>query len=472
MTRTTLSVLPLALLTVGALSACSGKKPQQAKPAIPVAVATVHRASVPVVLPANGIVAPIQTVQVSTQVDGIIKRVNFREGQDVTQGDVMFEIDQTAYRAAFNQAKAALAKDIATELYDSVEAVRYNELVTKDYVTKEQAGQFEATYLSQIAIVASDSAAVAAARFNLDNSTIRAPISGRTGNLLVREGNLVHAAAGTSLVLINQIHPIYVQFYLPATSLPDIQKYSAQNKLTVTAYQTTTAPSAPALTPADPPGDAPRGTAVTPNAAGGASPSGPPAIPGQASGPPSGGHHHRSADTSGGPIPTDSATNLNPGLAGGPPGGDVTGVSNANAIPTGPGIDGTLTFINNQVDTATGTVLLKATFPNEKGSLWPGEFVAANLHLYTEQNALVVPAAAVVTGQQGVYVFVVDPTANTVTQRAIIVGRQTINAVVINSGLAEGERVVTDGQSRLQNGAKVSVRALATAQASSTGSVQ
>jgi multidrug efflux pump subunit AcrA (membrane-fusion protein) len=470
MTRTTLSVLPLALVTVGALSACSGKKPQQAKPAIPVAVATVHRASVPVVLPANGIVAPIQTVQVSTQVDGIIKHVNFHEGQDVTQGEVMFEIDQTAYRAAFNQARATLAKDIATKLYDSVESVRYNELVVKDYVTKEQAGQFEATYLSQIAIVASDSAAVASAKFNLDNSTIRAPISGRTGNLLVREGNLVHAASGTSLVLINQIHPIYVQFYLPATSLPDIQKYSGQNKLTVTAYQTTTAPNTPPA-PADPPGDAAKGTPVTPNAANGAS--GPPAIPGQSSGPPSGGHHHRSADTSGGPIATDSATNLNPGLAGGPPGGDVTGVSNANAIPTGPGIDGTLTFINNQVDTATGTVLLKATFPNEKGTLWPGEFVAANLHLYTEQNALVVPAAAVVTGQQGVYVFVVDPAANTVSQRNVIVGRQTLNAVVINRGLSEGERVVTDGQSRLQNGAKVSVRALATAQAaSSTGSVQ
>ena len=76
------------------------------------------------------------------------------------------------------------------------------------------------------------------------------------------------------------------------------------------------------------------------------------------------------------------------------------------------------------------------------------------------------------TGQQGVYVFVVDPTANTVSQRSIVVGRQTTNAVVIISGLSEGERVVTDGQSRLQNGAKVSVRALATASASSTGSMQ
>jgi multidrug efflux pump subunit AcrA (membrane-fusion protein) len=455
-----------ACLTAGALAACGQKAPPKQKPAIPVAVATAHRAAVPVVLPANGIVAPIQTVQVSSQVDGIIKHVNFHEGEDVRQGQVMFEIDQTPFVAAYNQAKAALAKDIATKSYDSAETLRYDQLVAKDYVTKEQAGQFEATYLSQVAVVASDSAAVATAKFNLDNSTIRAPISGRTGNLLVREGNLVHSASGTSLVLINQIHPIYVQFYLPATALPDIQKYSAQNKLQVTAYQSAIQPgNASPATNSDPPGDAAQGTPVSPTQGGATT-----------NGPPSGSHHRRSADTSGGgggsQIP-DSVQNLNPGLGGGPPGGGVTGVS-TNVVPTGPGIDGTLTFINNQVDTATGTVLLKATFENSTGALWPGEFVAANLHLYTQQNALIVPSSAVMTGQQGVYVFVVDPKANTVQQRQVVVGRTTTNAAVINSGLSDGERVVTDGQSRLQNGMKVTVRALATAPPTGTpqGSMQ
>jgi multidrug efflux pump subunit AcrA (membrane-fusion protein) len=438
------------------VAACGKKAPQRQRPPVPVAVATAHRAAVPVILPANGIVAPIQTVQVSSQVDGIIKKVNFHEGQDVEQGQVMFEIDKTAYAAAYNQAKATLAKDIATMLYDSAEAVRYNELVVKDYVTKEQAGQFQATYLSQVATVAADSANLASAKFNLDNSTIRAPISGRTGNLLVREGNLVHGAAGTELVLINQIHPIYVQFYLPATSLPDIQKYNAKGKLTVTVYQSAIQPSTPAqpTVNSDPPGDdGPQGTSVN----------GPPQISGGAN--PSGGHHRHggaaggdSANANANPIP-DSVQNLNPGLGGGPPGGGVTGQS-ANQIPTGPGIDGTLTFVNNQVDTATGTVLLKATFENLSGALWPGEFVAANLHLYTEENALVVPASAVMTGQQGVYVFVVDPKANTVKQRPVVVSRSTSNAAVIASGLADGDRVVTDGQSRLQNGSKVMVRGL------------
>jgi RND family efflux transporter MFP subunit len=188
-------------------------------------------------------------------------------------------------------------------------------------------------------------------------------------------------------------------------------------------------------------------------------------------GAPSGGHHRRGADsgaTAGagagagaGAIP-DSIQTLNPGLGGGPPGGGVTTVS-TNAVPSGPGIDGTLTFINNQVDTATGTVLLKATFENASGALWPGEFVLANLHLTTQQDALVVPVSAVMTGQQGVYVFVVDPKANTVQQRPVVVGRTTTNRAVISSGLAEGDEVVTDGQSRLQNGSKVTVRAIASA---------
>jgi membrane fusion protein, multidrug efflux system len=468
MTRSTVSSvcrLAAAALAMGALAACAKKAPPKQKPAIPVAVATASRAAVPIVLPANGIVAPIQTVQVSSQVDGIIRHVYFHEGQDVKQGDIMFEIDRTAYLAAYNQAKATLAKDIATMKYDSVENVRYNELVAKDYVTKEQAGQFEATYLSQVATVVSDSAAIANAKFNFDNSLVRAPITGRTGTLLVREGNLVHGAAGTELVLINQIHPIYVQFYVPAANLPDIQKYSAQGKLAVTAYQSAIQPNGPTSVSNsnnDPPGDNPQGTTVTPGDPGGGAPSGPP----------SGSHRRRGADTGASAIP-DSVQTLNPGLGGGPPGGGVTTVS-TNTIPTGPGIDGTLTFINNQVDTATGTVLLKATFENSSGALWPGEFVLANLHLTTQQNALVVPVSAVMTGQQGVYVFVVNRQANTVQQRPVIVGRTTTNRAVINSGLSEGDEVVTDGQSRLQNGSKVTVRAVASGPppSSPTGSMQ
>ena len=124
---------------------------------------------------------------------------------------------------------------------------------------------------------------------------------------------------------------------------------------------------------------------------------------------------------------------------------------------------GTLSFVNNAIDTTTGTVLLKATFANEKSLLWPGEYVATVLRLYVQQNALVVPPQAVMNGQQGTYVFVVDTKSNTAQQRAVVIQRSSDTLDVISSGVSEGEHVVTDGQSRLQNGSQVNVRALTNA---------
>jgi multidrug efflux pump subunit AcrA (membrane-fusion protein) len=458
----------LAMIALAAATACTKKAPTRERPPVPVAVATVHQAAVPIDLSANGIVSPIQTAQVSSQVDGIIQHVLFREGQDVTQGQVLFQIDPTAYRAAYAQAKANLARDIATMIYDQAEVVRYDSLVAKDYVTKEQADQERATAGSAVATVVADSALVASAKFNLDNSTIRAPISGRTGNLLVREGNLVHGASGTPLVLINQIHPIYVAFYVPSTSLADIQKYARAGAVPVTVYQTS-AQAGPPGGPAT--GDAPQGTSVsrTPRAAAGGPPSarhhapaGDPTTSGAAGG--AGGGAGGGGTIAGGTGDQTSGDTTGMGGGGGgsgPPGGGVTDVAD-NSVPSGPGISGTLTFVNNAVDTATGTVLVKGTFANQQSELWPGEFVATSIRLSVQQNALVVPPAAIMTGQQGTYVFVVDPTANTVKQQTVVVGRTTSTVAVINSGLAAGDRVVTDGQSRLQNGAKVAVRAITT----------
>jgi len=477
MTRPFVRAPRLAMLALAAAAAaCSSKKAQTRgeRPPTPVAVATVHQAAVPIDLSANGIVSPIQTAQVSSQVDGIIQHVLFHEGQDVTQGQVLFQIDPTAYRAAYEQAKANLARDIATMIYAKAEVIRYDSLVAKDYVTKEQADQERATAGSAIATVVADSALVASAKFNLDNSTIRAPISGRTGNLLVREGNLVHGSAGTALVLINQIHPIYVAFYVPSSSLSDIQKYARAGAVPVTVYPSSAQPAA--TSGAGSSGDLPAGTAVSraPAAGGGGRPSARHHAPSTAADPPAGGRRGSgAAPQAGGTAGTgDQTTGDTTGMGGGggasgPPGGGVTDVAD-NALPSGPGLSGTLTFVNNAVDTATGTVLVKATFPNQGSELWPGEFVATSVRLSVQQNALVVPPSAIMTGQQGTYVFVVDPTANTVKQQTVVVGRTTSTVAVINSGLANGDRVVTDGQSRLQNGAKVAVRAITTTASRST----
>jgi RND family efflux transporter MFP subunit len=474
------------LIAAAALAgaSCTGKKGPPPKQAIPVATTIVRRAPVPITILANGAVSPMQTANVSSQVDGIITRVNFQEGQDVQKGQVLFQIDARPYEAAYNQARANLTRDSASAAYAAIEAVRYDSLVRKDYVTKEQAGQEEATAAAAAATVQSDAALLASAKFNLDNTTVRAPIAGRTGNLLVRTGNLVHGAAATPLVLINQIHPILVQFAVPAINLPDIQKYSGKGALAVTVYQvaTPTATAPAGSTPAaDPGGDAAPGTTAVAPAASGQSPRGGGRHRGGAAGSGTAPAANGPPNLAGTPTPAaggqdpNTSANANTGATdsgnaasnstddgssgGGPPGGGVYGAA-TDVVPIGPGVAGALSFVNNAIDTTTGTVLLKATFDNPKSELWPGEYVATVLRLYIQQDAIVVPPQAVMTGQQGTYVFVVDTKTNTAQQRPVVIQRSTDSLDVISSGLSEGEHVVTDGQSRLQNGAQVNVRAL------------
>ncbi len=117
---------------------------------------------------------------------------------------------------------------------------------------------------------------------------------------------------------------------------------------------------------------------------------------------------------------------------------------------------GVLTVVDNQVDTTTGTIKLKATFPNAKLQLWPGSFVTVRLRVRTWENATVVPPVAVQRGPKGPYVFIVNDDL-TVTRRAVTVGHEDLRAVVIAEGMTPGERLVVDGASRLTDGAKISI---------------
>jgi multidrug efflux system membrane fusion protein len=378
-----------------------GSTPPQ-RGAVPVTVKQAVRTAVPYTIEANGLVMPTQLAQVAPQVDGIITRVDFREGDDVVRGQPLFQIEPSPYQAAYEQAAAALARDSATAENAQREVFRYDSLVKQDFVTHEQADQIRATAAAATATVKADRATVSTAAFNLRNTTVRAPIDGRTGALLVREGNLVHASQNTPLVVINRIKPILVRFAVPGTELPLIQRYSTQKSpLAVTAVPST-ATSTDTTTPSGTPGD----------------PAGSPAY---------------SSDT-----------------------------ISMRQMPSVPPALGTLFFIDNAVDTTTGTITLKATFPNTASTLWAGEFVATTLNLFTEQNALVVPAQAVQTGQQGTYVYVVDSTG-VARQRPVSVERVAGQVTVIASGLTEGERVVTEGQSRVTPGAKVTILASANA---------
>jgi multidrug efflux system membrane fusion protein len=351
---------------------------------------------------------------VTAQVEGIVQRVAFREGQDVVKGQVLFEIDSRPYRATHQQALANLARDRANAENAQREAQRYATLAQQDYVTREQADQQRANAASTAANVAASQAAVASARFNLDNTTIRAPISGRTGGLLVREGNLVRAAGTAPLVVINQVSPILVRFAIPSTQLPLLQRYGTTGGLVVQATPNTGLASS-----------------VDSNAAGpiGLTVGG--GDPGQSN--------------SGGPPGTSPGT---------PPAGSRPVAASSQLVALTQPEHGSLFFIDNAVDTTTGTVLLKASFPNPNRRLWAGEFVTAKLELFVEQNALVVPATAVVTGQQGPYVYVVSDSM-TVKQRPVTVERTAGSITVIAAGLRDGETIVSEGQSRLTPNAKV-----------------
>lgn len=392
----------LSQVALGALlaSACARQTEKSPRPTIPVTVASVRQADVPYTLQANGLVTPMQTAAVAPQVDGIITQVAFREGQEVTRGQVLFQIDPRPYQATYDQATANLARDKASAENAVREAQRYTDLESKGFATKEEADQQRAAAAVAQATVAADEAALESVRFDLDNATIRAPIAGRTGSLLVRVGNLVHAAGGTPLVVINQVRPILVRFSVPASELGLVRRYAAKAGLPVLATPGVALNRGGNTAVSDAPSATPLGRAAT----------------------------------------------------------DSTDPPRArSAFTAGAAAQGTLSFIDNAIDTTTGTLMLKATFPNGDEALWVGQFVTTSLRLFVEKDALVVPAQAIITGQQGLTAYVVDSTG-TAQLRRVTVERTAGGVAVIAAGLAEGERVVTDGQSRLAPGAKVTLK--------------
>jgi multidrug efflux system membrane fusion protein len=192
--------------------------------AIAVTVSAVQQKDVTISTHAIGSVQPFVTVAVKSRVDGQLLSVGFKEGEYVKEGQIIFQIDPQPFRVALQQAEANLAHDQAQ--YDNFKKTleRYVPLMKKGYVSKQEYDQAVANSKGQEAVVMADKAAVANAQLNLDYCTIRASISGRTGNLLVNSGNLVKATDASPLVVINQISPVYVAFSLPEQQLSSIQQ--------------------------------------------------------------------------------------------------------------------------------------------------------------------------------------------------------------------------------------------------------
>jgi multidrug efflux system membrane fusion protein len=206
-----------------------------AQPAVPVTTAQVVEKSVPVDVQAIGTVIAASTVAVHAQITGELTSVLFKEGDEVTEGQVLVTLDKRPLEAALAQAEATLQKDIAQAANASAQAVRYKDLLQRGIATREQVDQMTTQAAALDATVAADRANVQNAKVQLDYATISAPISGRTGLLQVHKGNLVRANDTTPIVTINRVTPVYVSFAIPESMLPEFKHYMADGSIKVEA---------------------------------------------------------------------------------------------------------------------------------------------------------------------------------------------------------------------------------------------
>jgi multidrug efflux system membrane fusion protein len=233
-----------ATAIVIAAAACGGKQQQRVQPPVPVTVGETVRKTVLVQFRAIGRVEPIANVSVRARIGGEITKVGFEEGRSVRAGDTLFVIDPRQYEAALRQAEAQLARDQALLRKAEEDVKRYADLVKKDFVTKEQYDLMVANAESLQATVAADRASADNARLQLAYCTITAPVSGRTGNLMLKVGNLVKANDDNPLVTLNQTRPIHVSFSVPAQQLPAIAARRGDRlKVTARAPESSAAPS-------------------------------------------------------------------------------------------------------------------------------------------------------------------------------------------------------------------------------------
>jgi multidrug efflux system membrane fusion protein len=230
--------LALAPILAGALlvlASCSGgATADQARGPAPVTASNAIAKDVPIVVRAIGTVEAYKTISVKVQVGGELTHMAFQEGQDVKKGAVLFEIDPRPYQATLDGALADLAGDQAKLSSAEDDVRRYAELVKKDYVTQQQFTQVKANADALKATVEADKAAVQNARLNLGYCTVRAPIDGRTGTILVQQGNVIKANDAAVLTL-NQVSPIYIDFSVPESNLADIRQRASEGTLKVEA---------------------------------------------------------------------------------------------------------------------------------------------------------------------------------------------------------------------------------------------
>src|SRR5689334_13900630 len=220
--------------TVSATTPPSGRGGGQ-NPPVPITATTAVQKSVPLDVQAIGTVIAASTVAVHAQITGELTSVNFKEGDEVHEGQVLFTLDKRPFEAALQQAEAQLQKDVAQLANAKAQATRYQDLAQRGIATREQVDQMTTQSAALEATVAADRANIQSAKVQLDYATIEAPISGRTGLLQVHKGNLVRANDTQQIVNINRITPVYVTFAIPESMLPQFKQYMAAGTIRVEA---------------------------------------------------------------------------------------------------------------------------------------------------------------------------------------------------------------------------------------------
>ena len=349
--------------TAGSLSfMAKSAAPRPPAVRVPVVAAEVQRLDVPVYLDGIGTVQAFNSVLMKSRVDGQIIKINFSEGKEVHAGDVLVEIDPRPFQAALEQAQANKLKDEAQLGNARLDLRRTNQLGVNGYSSRQQVDTAQALVNQLEASVKADQAAIDMAQTQLGYSHITSPIDGRTGTRLVDIGNIVRATDNGGVVSINQLQPIFVNFSLPADSLPLIRARLKEGDIKVIAQD-----------------------------------------------------------------------------------------ANGNDLASG-----TLSVIDNQISTATGTITYKAVFNNEGEVLWPGQFVNVRVELDVRRNVVAVPLTAVQQGPDGAFAFVVGQDRK-VLKRVIKVGEVNKTTAIIDDGIQTGDLVVTEGQYRIQAGTTVDV---------------
>jgi len=228
-----------ALLAACMLGACSDKSggaqadAGKRAPTVPVLTTTVVEKRMPVRLHAIGTVEPVASVAIKARLDGLITSVHVRDGQDVVKDELLFQLDPKPFEAQMAHAQADLARDVAQLEYSKGQERRYKELLERNFVSPEAYAQVAANLRALESTIKGDESEVNRTRINLGYTTIRSPIAGRAGKILLSEGNLVKANDSVAMVVINQLSPIYVSLSIPQQYFEEIRRMQAKSPLPV-----------------------------------------------------------------------------------------------------------------------------------------------------------------------------------------------------------------------------------------------